>query len=127
MICDLFLFKRTVMGFIVKIIVTGLAVFVADYLLPGVYISSDVKTVIAVAIVLALLNTFVKPILVLLTIPVTLVTLGLFLLIINALMVIWADKLIAGFQVDGWVSAILFSLIVSIVSAVLNRLAKDKD
>ena len=86
------------MGFIIKIIVTGLAVFIADYVLAGVHINDDVKTVIIVALVLALLNTFIKPILVLLTIPVTVVTLGLFLLVINALMVIWADKLIDGFR-----------------------------
>lgn len=113
------------MGFIIKVLVTGLAVFVADYFLDGVHINDDVKTVIIVALVLALLNTFIKPVLVILTIPVTIITLGLFLLIINALMVIWADKLIGGFTVDGWWSALLFSLIVSLVSAILNMLAKD--
>jgi putative membrane protein len=113
------------MGFIIKVIITGLAVFVADYFLDGVNINNDWKTVIIVALVLALLNTFIKPVLIILTIPVTIVTLGLFLLIINALMVIWADKLITGFTVDGWWAALLFSLIVSIVSAILNSLAKD--
>lgn len=115
------------MGFILKLLVTALAVFVADYFLDGVHINDDVKTVIIVAIVLALLNTFVKPILVLLTIPVTIITLGLFLLVINALMVLWADSLIGGFEVDGWWSALLFSLIVSIVSAILNGLARGRD
>lgn len=114
------------MGFIIKVIVTALAVFVADYLLDGVRINEDAKTVIIVALVLALLNTFIKPILIILTIPVTVVTLGLFLLIINALMVIWADKLIGGFTVDGWWAAILFSLIVSGVTAILNGLAKER-
>jgi putative membrane protein len=114
------------MGFLLKVLVTGLSVFVADYFLNGVHINDDWKTVIIVALVLALLNSFVKPVLVILTIPVTIITLGLFLLIINALMVIWADKLIAGFTVDSWWAAILFSLIVSIVSAILNGLAKDR-
>ena len=114
------------MGFIIKVIVTALAVFVADYFLDGVQIADDAKTVIIVAIVLALLNTFIKPILILLTIPVTVLTLGLFLLVINALMVIWADKLIDGFEVDGWLDALLFSLIVSLVSAILNGLAKKQ-
>ena len=114
------------MGFLIKVLVTGLAVFLADFLLDAVHINNDWKTVIIVALVLALLNTFIKPILILLTIPVTLVTLGLFLLIINALMVIWADQLIDGFTVDGWWAAILFSLIVSITSAILNGLARDK-
>lgn len=115
------------MGFIIRVLVTALAVWVADYFLEGVRISSDVKTIIIVALVLALLNTFVKPILVILTIPVTIVTLGLFLLIINALMVKWADSLIEGFTVEGWWSAILFSLIVSVVSALLNGLAKERE
>lgn len=114
------------MSFVIKVIVTGLAVFVADYLLQGVHINDDALTVVLVAIVLSLLNTFVKPILVILTIPVTVVTLGLFLLIINALMVKWAAGLVNGFEVDGWVSAILFSLIVSFVSAVLTTIA-DRD
>jgi putative membrane protein len=113
------------MGFIIKVIVTGLAVFVADYFLDGVTISEDVKTIVIVALVLALLNTFVKPLLILLTIPVTIITLGFFLLVINALMVKWAASLVDGFTVDGWWSALLFSLIVSLVSFILNGLARD--
>ena len=115
------------MGFILKVLVTALAVFVADYFLDGVHINDDVKTVIIVALVLALLNTFIKPILILLTIPVTIATLGLFLLVINALMVLWADRLIGRFEVEGWWAALLFSLIVSFVSAILNGLARDRD
>ena len=115
------------MGFVIKIIITALAVFVADYFLDGVHINSDAKTMIIVALVLALLNTFIKPVLVILTIPVTVLTLGLFLLIINALIVKWAASLVNGFTVDGWLPAILFSLIVSFVSAILNSLAKKRD
>jgi len=114
------------MGFIIKILITAAAVFVADYFLAGVHIANDFKTVLIVALVLALLNTFIKPILVFLTIPITILTLGLFLLIINAVMVKLADYFIAGFTVDGWVSAILFSLIVSIVSYLLS-LFIDRD
>jgi putative membrane protein len=111
------------MGFIIKVLVTALAVFVADYFLEGVHINDDAKTVIIVALVLALLNAIVKPILIILTIPITLLTLGLFLLIINALMVKWAAALVEGFTVDGWLNALLFSLIVSFVSYILNRIA----
>ena len=114
------------MKFLVKIIITGIAIFVADFMLDGVHINDDWKTVILVAFVLALLNTFIKPILILLTITVTLITLGLFLLVINALMVIWAANLIGGFTVEGWWPALLFSLIVSGVSAILNGLAKER-
>lgn len=110
------------MGFIIKVLVTALAVFVADYFLEGVHISDDLKTVVIVALVLALLNTFLKPILVLLTIPITIITLGLFLLVINILIVMLADYLIGGFRVDGWLSALLFSLIVSLVSYILDAI-----
>ncbi|MFL5738678.1 MAG: phage holin family protein [Flavisolibacter sp.] len=113
------------MGFIMKVLVTAIAVYLAAYLLPGVTIN-DMKTTIIVALVLALLNTFIRPILIILTIPVTIITLGLFLLIINALMVKWASELVEGFRVDGWLSALLVSLIVSLVSYVLGRVVRDR-
>jgi putative membrane protein len=114
------------MGFIIKLLVTALAVWVAAYILPGVHLANDAKTIVIVALVLALLNAIVKPILIILTIPVTIVTLGLFLLVINALMVVWTSKLVSGFQVDGWVTAFLFSLIVSVVSSILHYMARDR-
>lgn len=114
------------MGFIIKVLVTAVAAFVAAWLLDGVDIA-DIKTTIIVALVLALLNTFVKPILIILTIPVTIVTLGLFLLVINILMVKWTAGLVDGFTVDGWWSALLFSLIVSFVSYVLGKIARSDD
>jgi putative membrane protein len=112
------------MGFIIKILIIAVAVYLAAYLLPGVSIT-DIKTTIIVALVLALLNTFVKPVLVLLTIPITIITLGLFLLIINALMVKWAASLVSGFTVDGWWSALLVSLIVTVVSYILGAIIGD--
>ena len=115
------------MGFIIKVLITAAAVFVADYFISGVHINDDLKTVIIVALVLALLNTFIKPILILLTIPITILTLGLFLLVINALMVKWAASLVEGFTVDGWWPALLFSLIVSFVSYILQAIAGDRD
>jgi putative membrane protein len=114
------------MGLIIRILVTAVAAYLAAYLLKGVEIS-NYTTAIIVAVVLAVLNTFVKPILVILTIPITIVTLGLFLLIINALMVKWAASLVDGFHVDGWWSALLFSLIVSVVSYILGSLVGDRN
>lgn len=118
--------KRSFMGFIIKILVTALAVWVAAYVLPGVHLQNDAKTIIIVALVLALLNAIVKPILIILTIPVTIITLGLFLLVINALMVVWTSNLVDGFKIDGWLTAFLFSLIVSVVSSILHSIAKDR-
>src|SRR5215216_7782240 len=109
------------MGFIIKILITAVAAYFAAWILPGVEIA-DARTTIIVALVLALLNTFIKPILILLTIPVTIVTLGLFLLVINILIIKWTDSLVGGFTVDGWWSALLFGLIVSFVTWILSGL-----
>jgi putative membrane protein len=114
------------MGFIIKVLITAVAVYVATYIIPGVHVDS-IRTTIIVALVLALLNTFIKPILIILTIPITIVTLGLFLLIINALMVKWSADLVHGFRVDGWWPALLVSLIVSVVSFILGGIARAED
>ncbi len=110
------------MGFILKVLLTALAVFVADYLLDGVHIAGNWITTVIVALVLALLNTFLKPVLVILTIPITIITLGLFLLVINMVIVMLAAFLIDGFTVDGWLYALLFSLIVSLVTYILDAI-----
>ena len=114
------------MGFILKILATAVAVYFAAWVLPNVSIDS-VQTAMIVALVFALLNAIVRPVLVLLTIPITIVTLGLFLLIINILIVMLTDSLIDGFEVRGWLSALLFSLIVSSVSSLLHKIVSDKD
>jgi putative membrane protein len=73
-----------------------------------------------VAVVLAFLNAIVKPILTILTIPITVLTLGLFLLVINALIIIFAERLVSGFVVDGFINALLFSLLLSLCTGLLN-------
>ena len=107
------------MGLLFRIIVIAVAAFLAARFLPGVRIA-DVKTALLVAVVLALLNAFLKPILVALTIPITILTLGLFLIVINILMVLLAARIVPGFSVDGWVTALLFSLIVAVISYILD-------
>lgn len=107
--------------FLGKILVTAFAVIIAANIIKGVHINGSVTAVI-VAVVLALLNNFVKPILVVLTIPITIFTLGLFLIVINILIVKWAASLVEGFSVDGWWPALLFSLVVSIVTALIDAL-----
>lgn len=78
------------------------------------------QSALMVAIVLAFLNAIVKPILTVLTIPITVLTLGFFLLIINAIIIIFAEKLVTGFKVDGFLTAILFSIVLSICTGILN-------
>jgi putative membrane protein len=92
--------------------------------LPGVSVDS-IKTALIVAVVLALLNTFLKPILVFFTLPVTVITLGLFLLVINAVMILICDYLIDGFEVKSFVSALLFSVVLSVCQWLLNLFVKD--
>lgn len=107
------------MNILIRILITSLAAFAAAYLLPGVHID-QYTTAIILAIVLALLNVIVKPLLILLTLPITLVTLGLFLLVINALIILIAEHFINGFQVDGFWWALFFSIVLSVITSILN-------
>ena len=106
------------MNFILKIVLTAVAVLVIAHFLPGVSVANFTSSVI-VAVVLALLRVTIKPLLIILTLPVTIVTLGLFLLVINALIILLADNLIDGFYVTGFWIALLFSLILSVFESIL--------
>lgn len=112
--------------FLTKVLLTTIAALFASYFLSGVHIDSF-QTAFIVAIVLALLNNFIKPILILLTLPITIITLGLFLIVINILIIKWAADLVSGFEVNGWWSALLFSLLVSVVTSVLEGLFGTKE
>ena len=112
--------------FFAKTIATAVAVLLAAYILKGVHVD-DTVTALMVAVVLGLLNSFIKPILILLTIPITLFTLGLFLLVINILIVKWVADIVPGFTVDGWVSALFFSLVVSFVSSIIEGIIGTPD
>ncbi len=113
------------MKFIGKILVTALAAIIASNLIPGISIKSGL-TAIVLALVLALLNTFVKPLLVILTIPVTILTLGLFLLLINTFIIKWASDLVTGFTVRTWESAFWFGIALSIISYLIEVLIGDR-
>lgn len=106
------------MRFIIRLLLTAVVVVLLAKFLPGVAVASY-GTAIIVAIVLALLNLIVKPILVLFTLPVTIVTFGLFLLVINAVIILLVDAFISGFNVDGFWVALIFSLLLSIVQSIL--------
>ena len=114
------------MEFLGRLIISTLAVLVTSYLMPGVHIDG-VLTALLVAAVLSLLNAVVKPVLVILTIPITLFTLGFFLLVINAVMILLAGKLVQGFHVDGFWIAFFFSLVLSLVNSVFNSLNSKKE
>lgn len=113
------------MHFIVKLLLSSLAVLVASRIIPGISVE-DLTTALIVAAVLAFLNAVVKPIMIILTIPITVITLGLFLIVINGLLVLLADYLVDGFDVDGFLPALLFSLLISLINAVFESLVKDR-
>jgi putative membrane protein len=123
----LFLFVKnnhlyTAMNWLIRLLLNGLAVVLAAYLLPGVSVDGY-GTALIVALVLAIVNLLVKPILILLTIPITILTLGLFLLVINATIILFVDNLVDGFVVDGFWWALIFSLILSVFNSVFSDLA----
>lgn len=101
----------------------ALVIYVAGYLLEGVNFSSYWVAVVT-AIVLGVLNFLIKPILIILTLPINILTLGLFSIVINTVIVLLAAWLVPGFEVLGFFWALAFSVVVSIISAVLNMMAK---
>ncbi|MCP4053883.1 phage holin family protein [Mesoflavibacter sp. SCSIO 43206] len=111
------------MNQIIRLLLNAVAVFVLAHILNGVSVDSYI-TAIIVALVLAVLNLLVKPILVLLTLPATILTLGLFLFVINGLIILLADKFIDGFAVSSIWTAILFSVLLSILQWFLQSLLK---
>lgn len=113
------------MNFIIRIIISTLAVLVASYLLPESMVHVDgFASALIVAVVLAFLNAVVKPVMVLLTIPATVFTFGLFLLAINAFLIMMADYFVDGFVVYGFWSALLFSFVLSIANAIFEAIRK---
>lgn len=110
------------MNVIIRILILAVAVWVAAYIIPGVEIDSF-QSLLIVSLILGAVNAFIKPILVLLTLPLTIVTLGLFLLVINGLLVLLVDSLVPGFTVGSFLIAILFSIVVSLISSLLSRLS----
>lgn len=106
------------MKLLIRLLMTAIVVFLLANFLPGMGVDSY-WTAIIVAVVLGLLNLIVRPILVIFTLPITILTLGLFLLVINALMILLCDAIIGGFDVDGFWYALLFSLCLSIIQSIL--------
>jgi len=111
------------MKLIANLLVNGFAVFLADYFLEGIYIK-DFKTAIIVALVLGVLNTFLKPILELLAFPLNLLTLGLFRLLINGFIVFLASWFVSGFIVSNFFWAVIFSMVLSIINWIFNLALK---
>ena len=111
------------MNWLLKIILNALAVILVATILPGVGIASF-WSALGVALVLAFLKFLVRPILVILTIPITVITFGLFLLVINAIIVLLADWFVSGFMVDSFWWALIFSVLLSIAQGIIDSILK---
>jgi putative membrane protein len=112
------------MNSVVRFLLSGLAVLLTSYLLPGVHVE-NYGYALLVAVLLSLANLFIKPVLVVLTIPVTILTFGLFLLVINVLIVLLVDAIIpSGFEVDGFWWGLAFSLILAIFNSLFADLTR---
>ena len=112
------------MKLLLRIFITAVLVMILSYLMRGVIVNSF-GTALIVAIVLGLLNVFIKPIIVIFTLPVTVFTLGLFLLVINAIMILLCTEIVGGFTIDSFWTALLFSIVLSLSQSVLFRLLAD--
>ena len=104
-------------------LISAIAIGVAAYLVPGVLVT--VPGALITAVVLGALNMLIRPILLLLTLPITIITLGLFSLVINALLVMLAAAFVPGFSVDGFWTAFIFAIVLAIVNWVFNLWKND--
>ena len=113
------------MKIFLKLLLTAVAVVILSQILPGITVV-NYGTAILVALTISLLNMFVRPLLVIFTLPVTILTLGLFLFVINACIILLAGNLITGFAVSGFLTALLFSVLLSIFRSFLFSLLKEE-
>ena len=120
--------RQPIQKTLLQILSTSLTLLIGDYLMESVHFEKPWVAIVT-ALVLAILNLFLKPILVLLTIPATLFTLGLFLLVINAAILMIADQLVPGFYIESFWSAFLLAIFISLVNSLLEgsvRVQKQK-
>jgi len=112
-------------GFLVRVLVNGLAIYLIARIVPGIAVEG-VLTALGAGLVLGLINAIVRPILVVLTLPATLLTLGLFLFVLNAFCLWLTSQLVRGFEVQGAWAALFGALLISAVSFVLNAFVSDR-
>jgi putative membrane protein len=111
------------MNLITRWLISTLAVIITAYILPGVSVSGFLVAFV-VAVVIGLINIFLRPLIIFLTLPITIMSMGLFLLVINALLILLAGAIVSGFEVANFWWALLFSLILSVVSSFLKNTTK---
>jgi putative membrane protein len=110
------------MKFLLKILITTVNAFILAYLLPGIVIN-DIFTAVVVAVILAILDATIKPLLIIFTLPVTIFSLGLFLFVINAFIILMAEHFVNGFKVSSFWDALLFSMLLSFFNSFVHKRA----
>lgn len=113
------------MGFVLRVLINAAAIYLAATIVPGIEVR-DVLTALGAGLVLGLINAVVRPVLVVLTLPVTILTLGLFLFVLNALCLWLTAQLVKGFEVQGFWPALLGALLISVVSWILTAFVSDR-
>lgn len=113
------------MHLLISLLLNAAALIITAYIVPGFEIIGGVTTAILAAIVLGVINTFIKPILVILTAPLNFLTLGLFTFVINAIVLWLGTVFVKGIVLDNWLAAILAAIVLSVVSTVMSMLMKD--
>jgi putative membrane protein len=113
------------MQFILRILVIAAVSFGLAHVLPGIHVDTF-WTAFVFALVLAILNIFIKPLIILLTLPVTILTLGLFLFVVNALVVLLASRFVSGFRIDNFWWGLLLSLLLSLFTSIFDREMKKE-
>lgn len=111
------------MSIIINLLISGLAVFVSAYILPGVSVTGFGSALVA-AVVLGIVNAFIKPVISIFALPITILTLGLFSIVINGLLVLLVSAIVPGFDVDGFLWAIVFAFVLSLINGFLGMLSK---
>jgi len=112
------------MNFLIRLVITALSLVAVAYIVPGIQVDSFYIAIIS-AFILGLLNAVVRPVLIVLTLPITILTLGIFIFVINAGIFLFVARFIDGFTVDSFWYALLGSVLVGLASGVANNLAKD--
>ncbi len=112
------------MALLIQLLVSTVAILVASYILSGGVQVDGFWTALVIAIVLGVINMFIKPVITILTLPITIVTLGLFMFVLNALLIMLVSVIVPGFHIANFWWAFGFSLIVSVISSFMNALIK---
>jgi putative membrane protein len=111
--------------FVAHLVVNAFALWLAAQVISGVHFDGSLLSLAVLALIFGIVNTLIKPLVSLLTLPLTVVTLGLFALVINALMLLLTSALDTSYSIDGFIPALLASILISIVSTLLNWFIKD--